>query len=194
MKKHIFNPFTQIAGIKALLLGILVVVITAVICFFSHTHFDGALDAHFSGDRNIAQYFKEGIVDLTSIIIVFYLLGLIIAGTRFRFIDMAGTMAFARIPLILIPLFTLICPQERFINYILYSFLHKGVPVTISFWDIIGFVIATLITILMVIWMIVLMWNAFRICMNSRKPKIVVTFIVGLILAEVISKITLIYL
>jgi hypothetical protein len=193
MKKLIFNPFTQIAGIKAFLLGILVVVLTSVICFFSHAHFDGTLDTHFGAEGNMAQYFKEGFVDLASVIIVFYVLGLIIAGTRFRFIDIAGTMAFARIPVILTPIFALIFSPEKFTHYMLYTFLHKGEPVTISSLDIIGFVITTLITILMVIWMIALMWNAFRICMNSRKPKIIVTFIVGLILAEVISKIMLIY-
>jgi hypothetical protein len=194
MKKYIFNPFTRIAGIKAFLLGVLAVVITAVICFFSHAHFDGAIDSHFGAEANMMQYFKEGFVDLASIIIVFYLLGLIIAGSRFRFIDMAGTMAFARIPLILTPLFALILPHERFINYMLYTFLKQGQPVTVNTMDIIGFVITTLITILMVIWMIALMWNAFSICMNSKKPKIIVAFIVGLLLAEVISKITLIYL
>jgi len=194
MKNHIFNPFTRIAGIKAFLLGVLVVAITAVICFFSHAHFDGVLDAHFGAEGNMAQYFKEGFVDLAGIIIVFYVLGLIVAGKRFRFIDMAGTMAFARIPVILTPIFALVFSPEKFTNYMLYTFLHKGEPITISSLEIFGFVITTLITILMVIWMIALMWNAFRICMNSRKPKIVVTFIIGLILAEVISKITLIYL
>lgn len=194
MKKYIFNPFTQIAGIKALLLGILVVILTTLICFFSHTHFDGILDAHFRAETNMAHYFIEGFVDLASVIIVFYLLGLIVAGTRFRFIDIAGTMAFARIPVILTPLFALIFSPERFTNYMLYTFLHKGVQATINTMDILSFVITTLITILMVIWMIALMWNAFRICMNSRKPKIVITFIIGLIIAEVISKITLIYL
>ena len=194
MKKYIFNPFTQIAGVKALLLGVLVILLSAVLCFFSHAHFDGALDAHFGAEGNIAQFFKEGFIDLASVIIVFYILGLIVAGTRFRFVDMAGTMAFARIPLILTPLFALIFSPEKVIHYILYTFLHKGEPSTISVLDIIGFVIATLITILMVIWMIALMWNAFRICMNSKKPKIVVTFIIGLLLAEVLSKITLIYL
>ena len=193
MKKYIFNPFTQIAGIKALL-GYLVVILTTLICFFSHTHFDGILDAHFRAETNMAHYFIEGFVDLASVIIVFYLLGLIVAGTRFRFIDIAGTMAFARIPVILTPLFALIFSPERFTNYMLYTFLHKGVQATINTMDILSFVITTLITILMVIWMIALMWNAFRICMNSRKPKIVITFIIGLIIAEVISKITLIYL
>jgi hypothetical protein len=193
MKKYIFNPFTRIAGIKAFLLGIIVVILTALICFFSHAHFDGVLDAHFSGNGNMFQYFKEGFIDLASVIIVFYILGLIVAGTRFRFIDMAGTMAFARIPVIFTPIFALVFSPEKFTHYMLYTFLHKGEPVTISTLDIFSFIITTLITILMVIWMIALMWNAFRICMNSNKPKIVVTFIIGIILAEVISKITLIY-
>jgi hypothetical protein len=194
MKTTLFNPFARIAGVKALLAGAATVLLSAALCYFSHVQFDGIIDTHFSGVENMAQSFKEVVVDSLSIVLIFYLSGLIAAGNRFRFVDIAGTMLFARIPMTIIPLFALIFSPEKLIQYILYTFLKQGTPVTLNFMDIFGFVITSLITILMVIWMIALMWNAFRICMNSRKPKIIVMFIAGLILAEIVSKITLIYL
>ncbi len=45
MKIWLFNPFKYIAGAKALLIGLALMLATAVIASFSLTHFDGVIDA-----------------------------------------------------------------------------------------------------------------------------------------------------
>jgi hypothetical protein len=189
MKTWIFNPYTHIAGAKALLTGISGMLLTGILCYMSGTHLDGVIDIHFSDEGNIYWFLAEGLIDLASIVIIFSLLGLMIAGLRFRFIDLLGTLSMARLPFLIAPIFALIFPQKKVLDYILYTYLKTGTPVTIGSWDIIGFVIVILITILVVIWSVALMYNAFRICMNIKGPKIILSFIGGLILAEIFAKI-----
>lgn len=189
MKNWIFNPFKHIAGTKALLAGMLGILLTGILCFISGTHLDGVIDVHFSNEGNIYWFLAEGFIDLTCIVLAFSLLGLMVAGLRFRFIDLLGTLSMARLPFLLVALIALIFPQEKVLDYFLYSYLKIGTPVTIGNWDIISFIITMLITLLVTIWSVALMYNAYRICMNIKGPKIVISFIGGLLLAEIFAKI-----
>jgi len=189
MKTSMFNPFTHIAGARALLAGISGILLTGILCYLSGTHLDGVLDVHFSSEGTIYLFLAEGLIDLACVVFVLSLLGLIIAGLRFRFIDLLGTLSMARLPFLVVPLIVMVFPQQKVLDYILYTYLKIGAPVTIGNWDIIGFLIVTIIGLLVIIWSIALMYNAFRICMNIKGPKIVLSFICGLILAEILSKI-----
>jgi hypothetical protein len=189
MKTWLFNPFTHIAGAKALLAGITGILLTGILCFMSGTHLDGVVDIHFSVEGTIYWFLAEGFIDLACIVIVFSLLGLMIAGLRFRFIDLLGTLSIARLPFIIVPIFAMIFPQKKVLDYFLYTYLKIGTPVTIGNWDIISFIIVIIIMLLVLIWTIALMYNAFRICMNIKGPKIVLSFIGGLFLAEIFAKI-----
>lgn len=189
METWIFNPFKQIAGAKALLLGISGILLAGILCYMSGTHFDGVLDIHFSDSGNIYWFLAEGFIDLACIVAVFSLLGLLIAGLRFRFIDLLGTLSIARLPYFIVPLFAMLFSPQKITDYILYTLLNRGTPVTIGTWDIMSFIIIMLITLLVMIWSVALMYNAFRICMNIKGPKIVLSFIGGLILAEIFAKI-----
>jgi len=194
MKNLIFNPYTHIAGTKAFLSGISGIIITGILCYLSHVHLDGIIDIHFADAGNSYIYLTEGIIDLACIVLIFSLLGLLLVGFRFRFIDLIGTMAIARLPIIIVPLFAMIFPQGKISDYLMFTFLKIGTPVTISNMDIIGFVFMMLIVILILIWTIALMYNAFKICINIKGAKMALTFIAGLIIAEVISKIIFISL
>ena len=47
LSQWLFNPFTFVAGLKALLLGLIIISLSAFICSLSNTHFDGVLDVYF---------------------------------------------------------------------------------------------------------------------------------------------------
>lgn len=172
MKPFLFNPFNRIAGARALLLGWLLILLTAIIAFFSHCHFDGALDAHAGQKGAWWLYLAEPFLAWGSTVLVFYGTGLLVAGPQTRFVDIAGTMALSRWPKIFVALLFLIpvsVPQRA---------SDVGLPL-------IAFGLSALV---FSIWMIALMYHAYTVSCHVKGTKAVVSFILALVIAELISK------
>ncbi|QJB39572.1 hypothetical protein HF324_17585 [Chitinophaga oryzae] len=172
MNTWLLRPFTYIAGSKALLLGWAVMLVTSVVAYFSKTHFDGAIDAH--AGATVMPYFiylLEAVIAWGCMVLACYAAAAIFARSSFRLIDIAGTLALARTPLLAIAL----------INF--------GMPVVENPMDINPTVITlALISLPFFIWMLVLMYQGFSVSVNMKGNKAVIVFIVALIVAEVISK------
>lgn len=175
MNKFLFNPFVKIAGYKALIYGWLIILITAFIAYFSHCHFDGAIDAHGGARTLWWVYLLEPLVAWISVIFVLYLIGILFSKSKIRFPDVAGTFALARFPMLFVAL------------------LCFGPKLDIKALDKINFImiINAIVILLCGIWMITLFFNAYSVSCNLKKGKAVWTFIVGLIIAEIISQIIL---
>jgi hypothetical protein len=194
MKISLFNPFKQIAGMKAFAIGLPVILLSSVLGYLSHTHFDGAIDSHMGDYGNIYVYISEGLIDYVSLLITFYIAGIIISGFHFRFIDMMGTVALSRVPLIFVPLAAFAFPQQKISDYLNYVLLHTGDPVSLTTFDIIAFMISVTVMIIVVVWMVVLLVNAYKICVNKKGVPLVISFILAIIAAEIISKIAIVQL
>ena len=93
MKTRLFNPFKFIAGGKALLIGIVTMLITAILAWYGKYHLDGVLDAHTNG--KITWYVTpiETLIDWFSMVLPLYIFGRIFSASSVRFIDFAGTPA-----------------------------------------------------------------------------------------------------
>ena len=102
MKTWLINPFTYIAGYKALITGFMFMTVTLVISFYSKTHFDGAIDAHIGLQTPFSVYVVEQIIAWGSVVLTCYIVALIISRSAFRFIDLAGTIALSRAPMLLV--------------------------------------------------------------------------------------------
>jgi len=177
MNNWLINPFKYIAGGKALVWGLSIMLLTALIARFSHTHFDGALDVHVGFDGHWALYLLEPLVDWTCIVIFFYLGSRLAATTRVRLIDLAGTTALSRAPLLLVALAAFLQPGEVSLD---------NLPP--FFW------VVALVSVWSAIWMIVLLYHAFTVSANLKGVKAAITFTISLILAEILSKIILHYI
>ncbi|MVN20847.1 hypothetical protein [Mucilaginibacter arboris] len=176
MKKWLFNPFIYVAGWQALGLGLLLMAITCVIAFFSQTHFDGGIDVHFGAGFPLLVCALEQLNAWLSTVIVFSAAGFILSKSAIRIIDIAGTMALARVPMILAAVIGFVPALHQVdLNHISANFL-----------------IWSLIALLFSIWMIALMYNAFTVSCNVKGNKAVVGFIVSIILAEILSKIMIV--
>lgn len=141
--------------------------------YYGNMHFNGAIDAHFGTPQPLATYLWEQLIAWGSPVIVFYLLAFALSNSNFRFIDIAGTMAIARAPMLLVAIIAL---------------LSKSHMQTLNPNEIDGIVIATgMLMLLPLIWMIALMYNAFTVSFNLKGTKAITGFIGGLILAEIIS-------
>ncbi len=171
-KDWLLHPFRRIAGFEALWLGLGLMLLSGFIAWPAHTHFDGAVDIHI-GDRAAPLWIHlaEPFLAWGCTLIVFLLVSRLGAGSRFRAIDLAGTLALSRAPLLLVsPIgFFLAGPADP---------LHPGPAVLLT---IIPLLVAS-------IWSVVLMYQAFKISVNPKQQRSALLFVLAIILAEAASK------
>lgn len=188
MRPWYYNPFTWIAGLRAFIIGLAVIIFTTFLAFLAGIRFDGIIDVHFSNSGYIAH-----IIDLLSIIIVssilLYATGRIVTATKIRWIDILGTVTLSRIPLVIIPIVMFFVPAEKFIQYINWKYVKQGTEVVLSSFDWTIMIIAVVVTFISCFWYIALLWNGFKVSCNAKGSKAVVGFIIALFLAEVFVKI-----
>jgi len=172
------NPFTRIAGWQAFGIGLAVVVATGITGAFSHVAFDGAIDMHLTQKLSVLNSFLFLAIDLFSVVIIMTATGFIISKS-FRIIDILGTMTLSRVPLILIAFagYFTVSPD---INEILknpYVVFHS-----------VSFIIFSILSIPVIIWTIILMFNALKISCGVKGSKLGTAFIIALLVSEIISK------
>lgn len=178
MNTWLFRPFTYIAGGKALLTGWLIMLLTSVVAYFSRTHFDGAIDAHASFlTLPYYVYLLETLIAWGSVVACCYAAAVIFARTSFRFVDLAGTTALARTPMLGFALLNFVMP-----------------PVSMAS-DITPMVLAlSLLGLPFLIWTLILLYQAFSVSTNMKGNKAILIFIGALLVAEVLSKVLITYL
>jgi hypothetical protein len=87
----LFNPFIFVAGYKALLLGLGIILLSAFFGFLGSTHFDGVLDVHIGLKAPLWFFVTEGIVNWLSLAIPLFFFSLIVSPSTVRMIDVFGT-------------------------------------------------------------------------------------------------------
>ena len=190
----LFNPFFYIAGSKALFIGVAAILLAGLVGSLSNTHFDGVLDTHTGAHAPPWFFLSEGIVDWVCLSVVLLIFGKVISKTPFRTIDVLGTQALARWPTIFLGLLTLPKAFPRFGNYLVEQFANQSGKVEFSVADAVIFcaVVATMIPLLC--WMVALMCRSYSVSCNVKGGKAIGTFIAGILLAEILSKIAVYWL
>lgn len=177
----LLNLFVRIAGWKAFILGSTIVCVTVILGYFSHIWYPGVLDIKVAMGFDIRLAFIVQIVSLFYVVFFFYPASLLFArNTRFQ--DILGTTVLARFPFLFASLLGFIVKPESIDNVM--AVLDTGI---FSIVENIGFIVATIIMVLVIIWYVILLFNAFRVSSNIRGMKAGVIFVVCLILAEVIT-------
>lgn len=175
--QFIFNPFYKIAGTKALLTGIVLMVIALVIGTYSLAAFDGVLDFHVNRYNTIWTYVAVYGISWLTLILLYGLAGALLAKSKFRWIDILGTTLLARAPLLLVAFAAFLIPE---INQ------H-----TVQHLDDIHFstaaIAASVLAFLCIIWQVALLYNSYRITLNIQGSKATWSFITVIILAEIAS-------
>ena len=171
MNNKLFQPFIYIAGIKSLVVGIIALAVTAFIGSLSLTHFDGAIDMHSGYSTPVYIYFLEQLINWASLVLFFYIAGMFFSRSSVRLIDVAGTMAMARWPL-------LPAAVAGFGMHIKQPVLANITP---------GIILFSLLGLVFIIWMIALLYNAYSVACNIKGRKGIVVFIITLLIAEVAS-------
>jgi len=188
MQKTIYNPFERTGSYTALVFGLLIILITSLLAAKSLLHFDGILDMHFGGESPVWIFIVQNLINLLVITVVFYLAGIFISPSSVRLIDVLGFQALARIPMFFPALIALFLNITKYNEFLISAILHDHCDTFLTITDWMLIVILSLVVLISIIWMIALMFNAYCISLNLKGSKAVISFIITIIIAEIITK------
>lgn len=175
MIKKIIYPQNYLSSTAGLVLGFIVALVLGVSGYFAKTALDGVLDLHQTKDLSLANSLMIQFVNWFCISLSFY--GLARAfGSKIRFIDITGILGTIKI-WYLFPL-------------LLGLFLHPSVDINEIAKGAIppSLILIGLVSALFSIIYIVYAFMAFKVNSHLKDGKLVIAFILGLILAEIVSK------
>jgi hypothetical protein len=188
LRQWLFDPFTFVAGGGALAAGLVAIVIAGVIGALTGTHLDGVLDFHLSPSRAIWVAPVESIIDWLCLSIVLFVAGKIASRTAFRVIDLFGTQALARWPSVIVVIAGIAPPFRRFLTALAASVTVPGSAQALPVGDGIVFGLVAVVSIAAIVWMVALMYRSFALCCNLKGARAALTFVIGLLIAEAMSK------
>jgi hypothetical protein len=192
LSRWLFNPFYYLAGVKAMAIGIVIILISGVLAFFGNSRFDGLLDFHTAPVRSPFWHcLSDGIISWLLLSTLLLVAGKIVSKSRVRVIDVFGTQALARAPYLFLALASVIPGvASRALRFGMSIAANQAVFDGFSM-DILAFSFIIIITIAMTIWMIILMYRAFAVSCNVSGSRAISAFIVSLLIGELVSKIIL---
>lgn len=178
--KLLYNPFTRIAGWQAFIVGLVFVTLSGIIGTFTHILFDGVIDAHTT-DQTIS--IKTSLIvlaiNIACISVAMYVSGIFVS-RQTRFIDILGTMTLARFPLFLVAILGVLVTPVSMEEMMQNPMVLFGDP---------QFILFILLIIPLMVWFVALMFNALKVSTGKSGGKLIAAFVVGLIGAEVLSKV-----
>lgn len=188
----LFHPFHRIAGVQALGIGLAILIAVGLLGARQGLHFDGVLDIHVGRNGTWWLFVAEGLIDWLCLALVLLAAGRLVSRSAFRSIDLIGTQALARWPTLGVALACLAPGFHRFNEELLKALtsLKPGeIPsLPTNSPDVVVFAMVTLVMLLGTVWMVALTWKSFSHCCNVRGGRAVTAFILGLLIAEVLSK------
>jgi hypothetical protein len=177
-----------VAGGKALGIGLAAILLAGLIGALGNTHFDGVLDTHKGAHFPLWVFLAEGIIDWLCLAAVLLALGKAISKTSFRAFDVLGTQALARWPMVWVGLLMLPDAIRRFGAQLLDQVANPGAKPEINVADAVVCCLVVIASIPFFCWTVYLMYKAFSVSCNVKGVKAIGTFVGGLIVAEVLSK------
>ncbi len=193
-RKSIYNPFKYIAGERALLLGAGIILLSALAGYYSNTWLDGILDMHYGPEAPFHWHLAMGLINWLSLLIVLAPLAYILTDTKIRLVDLAGTFAMARLPMLIAVLTGFFNAPARVSRHIIYIYLEAGEPVELSVMDYGLTVLLLIVVLIMIIWQVALLFNAYKLCANLKQNRAAISFTAGFVIAYVVSKLLIAWL
>jgi len=191
LTQWLFDPFTYIAGEPALALGLVAIVATGIIGAVSGAHVDGVLDLHIGPSPAIWVVPVEGIIDWLCLAIVLFITGRLASRTAFRAIDLFGTQALAHAPMLIAISACAAPPFRRYLGAVITHLISSGAAAPPSAADGVVFMLVVVVTVAAIVWMVALMYRSYALCCNLRGARAAATFVIGLLVAEVLSKLAM---
>lgn len=181
--RWMFNPFVRIAGIRSLAIGLAGIVAAGMAAAGAGMRFDGLLDVHAGNEVGPWVPVAEGLVNWAVFTALLLVVALLFSKSTVRLVDIAGTQAMARMPLLLV---AAICglPWIREAFDELAISLMSGQPTGIPW---MGVAVGAVVTLAGVVWMVALMWKAFSVSCNMKGGPAIALFILAVLIGEVVT-------
>jgi len=178
----LLNPFTRIAGYPALLYGCVFMVLTAAIAAPCGVNFVGSLGIKVARPMPFELIFALIVFGWLNAATCFYIAGVLFSQSKIRAVDVYGTFALAKAPLLIAAPLGLL-PGLRNIDPQL--FLRPDqIPIEI----IVSLIIVTIVSLCVIIWVVVWSYNAFAVSANVKNKWLFTgIFIVSEIIAIILS-------
>lgn len=187
MIQKIFNPFRFIAGWKALLLGLVIIIATAFVASFSNTHFPDPVSVKIGQSAPFLYYLLQSIANWLVLSCILFIMAKLSSGSSIRIIDVFGTQALARLPYFFASFTGFATVLVKFSNYLLWVTLKKGNDIVISNFEIFAAILLLIITLFSTIWLVVLSYNAFYVSTNLKGFKSIIIYVVSLLISVIIT-------
>jgi len=185
--KWIYNPFEKVAGWKAFGIGIVILAITTVVGYLGSMVFYG-LSAKVVPSITWSMACSLQSLGLAVWVVLMYLTALLFA-KHVRFQDILGTLTLAKYPLLLMAIVNMTFGKS--ISSIDVKELLNG---DYSSLNIVPLFIFGIIAMILLVWEIALMYNAFRVSANLKGLKCAVLFTTALLISEIILMVLVSYL
>ena len=188
----LFNPFHFIAGGKALVIGLVVILVSGVLVYNGYHRFDGVVDFHANGPRREAFWYivADGYIAWLIMSVLLTVAARIVSTSRVRIVDIFGTQALARWPMLIAAL--IVQPSAaREMMGLIYLKIQGG---SFSVVEILLSMGLNLLLLVPIIWMVALMYMAFAVSCNARGAKAIITFVVAVLVGELLSKVAWFFL
>jgi hypothetical protein len=186
---YLFRPFKYIAGGKSLIYGLTVLLLLTVLSYFANVFLDGVISIHFGALNKVypfTVYLYCVFVPWATVSLIFYLTALLLSKSSIRLVDMAGTLALAKTPVIFAVLFGFV-PATHFPDMESVKSIDLQLLMTFLQDNIVVFSIMAIILIIVIVWSITLMYNAYSVSGNLKGTKGIVSFIIALTFSEIVS-------
>lgn len=184
-KKMLFNPFERYSEKTLGGIGGIGLLLAVFLSYFFNAHFDGALDVHFDHSMTYKEALIENAVSVICLVLIFFLVGRIVYH-KTELIDVFVVCLIARIPLYLLAFSNFGNLQYELGQALFKTITERGRNIPMD-----AVILSTgmnILNLLVLIWVIVLLFNGFKIATNRKGIKLAIGFIVAILLAEILSK------
>jgi len=182
----LFNPFVYVAGYKALFIGLFLIIVYATAGYYNEIKFDAVVGLHTCvPSDSVLKVLAEAILIWLSISFVFVLIALVVSETSFRVIDVFGTMALAKWPSLILSFFMFMPGiSGTCIDYSSLSIFRRSGSMTYE-----GslHLIFYFLSIFVLIWTLILIFNAFRVSSNMKGNKAIFSFGAGIFISILVK-------
>jgi hypothetical protein len=188
MKQLLFNPFQRFSEVQLIVFGLIITAFGTWASAYFNLRYDGALDVHFSTKNPWIISLFDNIINISCLFLFLFLAGKII-NKKTRLIDVLATILVARTPLYFIPFF-------NYDNSMSVDMSDKTIAEmqAFAFSNITLIIISGIFGLFALIWYVALLFNGYKTASNGKGSKSVYYFIGALLLAEIVSKVLIIFL
>lgn len=176
------NPFHLIAGWKALVCGLLIMLLSSWLAWEGGIVFDSIFSIHFrSLELNMALAYP--LIDLAILGVLMYIAARLFAGPEARLVESVGFMALARSPFLLVGLYAALPGVKESMQDLTTFLLTRDISVL----NLPVLIVFLILSIAAIVWFVCLAYNGFKAFSKVRSPKAIPVFAVTLVIAELLA-------